>query len=413
MSRPEAAADPRLAMIDGGYAWFRMVVSLLVSSFGSAGMWTIVVVLPAVQDEFGVDRSDASMAYTTTMIGFGIGNMLIGRAVDRFGAVAPLLAGSVALGGGLVLAGLAHDFWTLVALQGALIGFGAAASFAPLIADVSHWFVKRRGIAVAVVATGNYLGGALWPILIGALMEFSGWRLAYLASGAICLAAMVPMALLLSGRPPQSHAVAGRGPTGAAKSIDIPPATLQWLLVIAGVACCVAMSMPQVHIVALCSDLGFGVTAGAEMLALMLFSGAFSRVASGWLADRIGGVQTLLLGSVGQCLALFLYLPFDGLMSLYAVSFIFGLSQGGIVPSYAVIIREYLPSKDAGARIGMVIMATIIGMALGGWLSGWIYDLTGSYEAAFINGIAWNLLNMGIMVLLLWRTDERRRMAAA
>jgi MFS family permease len=172
------------------------------------------------------------------------------------------------------------------------------------------------------------------------------------------------------------------------------------------------MSMPQVHIVAYCADLGYGVAVGAEMLALMLGAGVVSRLASGWLADLIGGVRTLLLGSVLQALALVLYLPFDGLASLYAVSLVFGLAQGGIVPSYAIIVREYLPAREAGARIGFVIMATILGMALGGWMSGWIFDATGSYRLAFLNGIAFNLLNLAIIATVLWRTRGPRPAAA-
>ena len=182
------------------------------------------------------------------------------------------------------------------------------------------------------------------------------------------------------------------------------PPTLQVLLCIAGVACCVAMSMPQVHIVAYCGDLGYGVARGAEMLSLMLGFGIISRVASGFIADRIGGVRTLLLGSVLQGAALFLYLLFDGLMSLYVISALFGLFQGGIVPSYAIIVREYFSPREAGTRVGLVLMATLLGMALGGWLSGAIFDLTGSYRAAFLNGLGWNLVNVSIMTWLLLRS---------
>jgi MFS family permease len=184
----------------------------------------------------------------------------------------------------------------------------------------------------------------------------------------------------------------------------------QGLLFVAGVACCVAMAMPQVHIVAYCSDLGFGAARGAEMLSLMLGAGIVSRLVSGAICDRIGGLRTLLLGSVLQGVALLLFLPFDGLVSLYIIAALFGLFQGGIVPSYAIIIREYFSPKEAGARTGAVIFATLIGMALGGWMSGVIFDMTGSYRAAFLNGIAWNLLNMAIAFSLLWRV---RRMAAA
>jgi MFS family permease len=172
------------------------------------------------------------------------------------------------------------------------------------------------------------------------------------------------------------------------------------------------MSMPQVHIVAYCGDLGYGPARGAEMLSLMLGLGVVSRLISGFVGDKIGGVGTLILGSTLQCLALFFYLPFDGLVSLYVVSALFGLAQGGIVPSYALIVREYYPASEASTRISLVFTATVIGMAIGGWMSGAIYDLTRSYQAAFLNGIAWNLLNMSIAGWLLFnRLHIRARLA--
>jgi len=178
------------------------------------------------------------------------------------------------------------------------------------------------------------------------------------------------------------------------------------------VACCVAMSMPQVHLVSFCVDLGFGPAVGAEMLGLLLVGGVISRLLSGLLTDRLGGVPTLLIGSIGQMIGLILYLPADGLVSLYLVSLIFGLSQGGIVPAYAIIVRETMPPDEAGARVGFVIMATILGMALGGWMSGWIYDVTGSYTMAFVNGIGWNLLNIALIVLIVMRGRAGRNPGA-
>jgi MFS family permease len=213
----------------------------------------------------------------------------------------------------------------------------------------------------------------------------------------------------------QVHHTEAAGHSAARRQAELPfsPATLQVLLCIAGIACCVAMSMPQVHLVAYCGDLGYGAARGAEMLSLMLGFGIVSRIASGFIADRIGGVRTLLLGSVLQGTALFLYLFFDGLTSLYVISALFGLFQGGIVPSYAIIIREYFPPREAGTRIGLVLMATLVGMALGGWMSGAIFDLTGSYQAAFLNGLGWNLLNVSIAAWLLLRSRVRRAPALA
>ena len=389
--------------IDSRYAWMRLVISVLIATIGSVGMWSVVVVLPAVQAEFAVDRSVASLPYTMTMVGFAVGNVWLGRIVDRAGIFLPLAGVAVALLVGYVGAAMAPSIWLFALLQ-AVIGFGASATFGPLIADLSHWFRKRRGVAVAAAASGNYVAGAIWPLAMQLTLADEGWRFTYAAIGIFCIVTMVPLALLLRRRAP-TMIVASDGaqkPAGQ-RSIDLSPRALQWLLAIAGVGCCVAMAMPQVHIVAYCVDLGFGVARGAEMLSLMLVGGIVSRLASGFLADYIGGVKTLLIGTVLQCLALLAYIPFDGLASLYIVSLMFGLSQGGIVPSYAIIVREYLPAHEAGQRVGIVIMATIVGMALGGWLSGWIYDLTGSYAAAFWNGIAWNVLNIAIMLFILMR----------
>jgi MFS family permease len=217
---------------------------------------------------------------------------------------------------------------------------------------------------------------------------------------------MLPLAALLRRPAPLVEFAA----SGAARARTLPQdlglsnGALQTLLVIAGVACCVAMSMPQVHLVAYCADLGYGPARGAEMLSLMLACGIVSRVSFGFISDRIGGLRTLLLGSTLQGIALLLFLPFNGLVSLYVISGLFGLFQGGIVPSYAIIVREYFPPQEAGERVGAVITATLFGMALGGWMSGAIYDLTGSYRAAFMNGIAFNVLNVSIALFLLRRT---------
>jgi MFS family permease len=406
------ASDPYAQ--DGPYAWFRLAISILLSTLGGAGMWAVVIVLPAVQNDFGVDRADASLPYTATMFGFAAGNYLLGRFVDRFGIVLPVIGSALSLSAGFVLAAFAPDVWSFSLAQGVLIGLGTAATFGPLIADISHWFLKRRGFAVACAACGNYLAGVLWPSLIQWSLATTDWRQTYILIGVICLVAMVPLALLLRRPPPDTSLSTGTATARfGQQDTGLPPAVLQALLVVAGLACCVAMSMPQVHIVAYCVDLGYGVAPGADMIALMTGAGVVSRLTSGYIADKIGGVMTLLIGSVLQCAALFLFIPFNGLASLYLVSLIFGLSQGGIVPSYAVIVREYLPAREAGQRVGLVIMSTILGMALGGWLSGWIYDLTGSYQAAFLNGIAWNFLNMAVMIFIFMRGKMRPTGAAA
>ena len=400
------AAMTTASVLDSRYAWFRLCVTMVIAIFANVGIWIYIAIMPAVAAEFGVDRASASAPYAITMIGFALGNFGIGRIVDRFGVTAALTGAACLSAAGYGLASLSGSVLALSLLQ-FFIGFGTGAGFGPLMADISHWFLRRRGMAVAIVASGNYLSGAIWPLAMGGVLASHGWRGVYVVLAVVTVAVMIPLALLLRRSvPAQATAAADDVRQALALSAGVSPRGLQYLLALAGFACCMAMAMPQVHIVALCVDFGFGAGVGAEMLSLMLLGGVVSRLASGAIADRFGGVRTVLLGSVLQCVALFLYLPFDGLVSLYIVSLIFGLSQGGIVPSYAVVVREYLPPKEAGARVGFVIMSTIIGMAVGGWVSGWIFDLTGSYQMAFLNGIAWNFLNIGIMLLLLSRTGR-------
>ena len=397
-------------VLDSGYSWRRLGLSLALSIVGNVGMWAVILVLPSMQAEFGLDRADSTIPYTLTMAGFAIGNGLIGRAVDRFGITRALIGAAILQALGFLLSAMLPGFATVTLLH-VLVGFGAAACFAPLIADVSLWFLNRRGIAVGLIASGNYLSGALWPLLLAGTISDGGWRPAYTILGIAILAVVIPGALFLR-RPLPIEAISqsDRISSARARSSGFSPNTLTLMLGLAGIACCVAMSMPQVHIVAFCVDLGYGPAVGGQMLSLMLLGGVGSRIVSGLLADKIGGVRTLLIGSVLQTLALVAYLPSNGLISLYVVSTIFGLSQGGIVPSYAVIVREYLPARQAGSRVGLVIMTTIIGMALGGWMSGWIYDISGSYFLAFLNGIAWNLLNVGIVLMILLRTGRAARM---
>jgi MFS family permease len=392
--------------VESAYAWLRLWTAVALSTIGGVGMWSVVVALPAIQSDFGVARGDASLPYTLVMIGFGFGGIAMGRMADRFGIAVPLTLGTLALCLGYVLSGLSASLWQ-VALAHALLGIGCSASFGPLMADISHWFSRRRGIAVAIAASGNYLAGTIWPPVVQHFIETSGWRTTLIGIGLFCLATMLPLVLLLRPRIDGAHAAAA-GAAAAARQAGMPvsPLALQVLLCVAGVACCVAMSMPQVHIVAYCGDLGYGVARAPEMLSLMLGFGIVSRIASGFIADRIGGLRTLLLGSVLQGVALVLYVMFDGLISLYVISALFGLFQGGIVPSYAIIVREYFSPKEAGTRLGLVLMMTLFGMALGGWMSGAIFDLTGSYKAAFLNGIAWNLLNVAIALWLMRRSPR-------
>jgi MFS family permease len=398
--------------IDSPYAWFRLAVSVLLSAIGGVGMWSVVVALPAVQADFHAERGAATLPFTLTMIGFGVGGVIMGKLADRRGIILPIMIGAASLGIGFILASLSGGLMSFAAAYLLIGTFGSAATFVPLMADISFWFEKRRGIAVALCACGNYLSGAIWPTLIESVIRTHGWRTAHLVVGITCLLIMPPLAMLLRSRHPPVRAAGAPIPAMSRHRIALPPLALQTLLAVAGLACCVAMSMPQVHIVAYCGDLGYGATRGAQMLSLMLTFGIVSRIGSGFLADRLGGLATLLLGSFAQMFALTLYLMMDGLASLYVISALFGLFQGGLVPSYAIIVRENFPAREAGGRVGLILMMTLLGMALGGWMSGVIFDMTGSYRAAFANGVAWNGLNFLIALFLFYRSTAPRSATA-
>lgn len=396
--------------IDGTAAWMRLGAALLIGTLGGVGMWSVVVVLPAVQAEFGVDRGVASLPYSLTMIGYAVGSVFMGRWTDRVGVFKPVVAGAFALGIGYVAAGFARNLIEFALAQAVLIAaIGSSPLFGPLMADVSWWFRRYRGFALSVCATGNYFAGTIWPPIINFFMQTHGWRATMIGMGIFLMIAMMPLAFLFRRPAPIARADGAAQATPAeerrmARPFGLSPNTAQILIALAGVACCVAMSMPQVHIVAYCSDLGYGVARGAEMLSLMMGFGIVSRLLSGYISDKIGGLKTLLIGSFLQGIALALYVLFNGLNSLYVVSALFGLFQGGIVPSYALIVREYFPAREAGTRVSIALTATMLGMALGGWLTGVIFDWTGSYDIAFLNGLAWNFLNLSIAVFLLLRS---------
>jgi MFS family permease len=405
---------PEIPSIETSYSWIRLAISITLSTLGCVGMWSLVVALPAVQADFNVPRAAATLPYTLTTIGFMIGGIIVGRVADRFGILPPLAGGTVLMSLGYILTAFAPNLSVFATISGATIGLGGAASFAPLVADVSLWFDRHRGLAISLATAGSSLAGVFWPPIVQHSIAAIGWRQTHIGIGIFCLATMLPLSLVLLRRPVfQKVALQAARAGNTIQVIGLEPGVIQGLLALAGMCCCVAMSMPQVHLVAYCGDLGYGPARGAEMLAVMLSFGVASRLIFGWVLNLIGGLPTLLLASSMQAMALALYLPFNGLVSLYVISAVFGLAQGGIVPSYAVIVRELFPAQEASFRISLAISVTLAGMALGGWMAGAIYDLTGSYALALVNGIAWNVMNTAITLWLLHRKRQRAFAACA
>src|SRR4051812_7914696 len=407
---PSAQRDSKLFTPDSRLAWVRLALALAIASIGGVGMWSVVVVMPGVQAEFGASRGAVSLAFTMGMLGFGLGGVGTGKITDRFGIVTAIALSIAVLGSAYVAAGLSSTLWQFIAVY-FLIGLGCSATFGPLMAEASHWFERYRGLAVTIVASGNYIAGTIWPPLVNWSTQNYGWRATHfgiaIACGVLMTILLLVLRQMMGGSAAHDHANA----PPPRIDLNLSTNTLTVILCIASISCCVAMAMPQVHIVSYCGDLGYGAARGAEMLSLMMGFGIVSRIGSGFVADRFGGMVTLMIGSVAQAVALFFYLFFNSLPSLYLISAMFGLFQGGIVPSYAIIVRETMPANEAATRVGIVIFASVFGMSFGGWISGVIFDWTGSYAAAFANGFAWNLINVVIVLMLLMRGRQRLAMA--
>ena len=385
------------------YPLIRLATVLALMTLGCSAMYAGVMVLEPLALELDTGRGNSSLIYGTFMIGFALGGVFMGRLADRMGIMIPALIGSLALPAGFYLAAHASSILEICLAFSLLCGFlGSSFSMAPLIADISHWFSRRRGLAVGIAFSGSYVAGAIWPPILQRMFDAQGWRESFVDLALLTLILMALLSLLLYPRSPINKQL----PTASSANSNltnsaISAGTLQSLIYLAGFGCCVAMAMPQVHIVPYVMDLGHPAIRGAEMLGLMLGFGVISRVGSGWLSDRIGGLATLVLGSALQVAVLIAFLTGNSLVFLYGISIAFGLSQGGIVPSYTIILRAFFPPRQAGWRISTSFLFTVAGMAFGGWIAGLLYDLTGSYTVSFLNAIGFNILNLWVAASLL------------
>ena len=389
--------------LDSKQAWLRLIIIFTMSVIGTAGMWPVVIIMPNIQNEFGLDRAASTYPYVATMFGYGIGNVIIGRMLDKIGIRKPIIFALILLVSSYLFSVLATNVFWLSIIQ-FFLGFSAAAFFGPMMADISKFFYKRKGLAVSLVASGQHLCGAIWPFLIKDFLIDGQWKSAHLFIAVVCSICIPILFFFLGEKKTKSDEKVQNFEknrnVNSTQKLSISNKKIQILLMFAGILCCVAMSVPQVHIVPLCIDYGYGLTVGTEILSFMLFAAVTSRILFGFLSDKIGPIQTLILGSSLQAISLSMFLPFNSQLSLYIVAVFFGLSQGGIVPIYTVIISKFLPTNEVAERVGLLIFATIIGMSLGGWLSGEIFDYTNSYKLAFLNGIFWNIINVSIMVYL-------------
>ena len=390
-----------------------LVASLLFILIGTGSIYFIVVALKEIATEFGWSRVVPSTAYALQYLGAGVGGIFMGWCFDRHGMVIPAFVGGSMIGFGAIFTSLVTSQWELFFIHGAMLGFfGRSALFGPLTANITRWFEHNKSLAVGIVGSGQGLAGILWPTAFHHLIVAVGWRQTALMYGLFTLATMMPLALILRRKPPvleprTSTAQVFVGPPRLHSPLS--PLAIQASLSIASVGCCVAMSVPLAHIVSHVSDLGFDPSRGAEVLSLML---ACSAIASffgvGFLGGRHGGLRALFTFSTGQAILLAALAFVDSLPGVYIAAALFGLGYGGILPCYPLIVRELLPRAEVGRRTGLILLCAGIGMALGSWLGGYIFDLTGSYRLAFLIGVAFNVGNLVIIFSLILRTRGLR-----
>ncbi|MDA0786561.1 MAG: MFS transporter [Proteobacteria bacterium] len=391
-----------------------LVASLLFMLVGTGSIYFIVVALKQISAEFAWPRAVPSIAYALQYGGAGLGGIFMGWLLDRRGMMIPAFIGATMVGLGAILTSFIQTQWELFFIYGVMLGFfGRSSLFAPLTANITRWFEHNKSLAVGIVGSGQGLAGLMWPQVFHYLMAAVGWRQAALLYGLFALATMLPLAMILRKRPPAAKATAprraGRDSDDTSVRPPLPPRTLQLLLSTAAIGCCVAMSLPLAHIVSHVSDLGYDSARGAEVLSLMLGCSALaSFFGVGFLGGRFGGLRAIFLFSATQATLLFVLAFVDNLTTVYLAAALFGLGYGGILPCYPVIVRELLPAAEAGRRTGLVLLCAGGGMALGSWLGGYVFDLTGSYQIAFLIGVGFNLGNLAIITGLILRTRSLR-----
>jgi MFS family permease len=402
---PSASESTPLS-IETGASWVAAGVVLFIFTFSYGAPLLAVVALKPIAADLGSARAVPALANALAWLGSGAGALAFGSIAERIGIRPTVIFGAVMTGAGLALAS-SGGTWELLIGHGLLVGvLGGGATNVPLIVYISRWFDRRRGSAVALVSSGQYIAGALWPPCIAWGIAKFGWRTTMMAFGLATGVAILIAAILFLRPPPEAGmSSAAAEQLGHAPAIATPQRGMFALLCVAGFLCCAPMAMPPGHLVALCSDLGIAPARGALMLSVLLGSALLSRQLWGWLTDRFGGLYTILAASTCQAAALLAFVFTQDEAGLFVVSAAFGLGFSGIIPAYVVVIRQFFPAEEAGWRVPVWFFSNICGMALGGWLAGYLYDLLGSYGAAFAVGVA---LNIGNVTVVGWLAARRK-----
>jgi MFS family permease len=395
------APIPTVASVETRQSWVVAFVALCVMMLVFGAGWITSVALTDIAAEAGGARSIPALALSLTWLGAGIGGVLMGRVANRFGTRSTVVFGAFMVGIGLAIStfGPPEPLWIGHAIFMGLLGIGAIN--APMYVYISHWFDKRRGSALALISSGSYLAGALWPPVFERSISAFGWRTTMLMYAAFVIALVVPLALVFLKPPPNPSGAQASGSPNAAASTSFRialPANLAFVLMcLGGILCCVPMAMPQQHMVAFCGDLGISRATGALVLSVLLGTAFASRQVWGVVSDRLGGLKTIFISSGAQAVALAAFLFTQSETGLFFVAGAFGLGFSALIPAYALAVRDIFPAGEAYWRVPTVLLCTAFGMALGGWMAGYLYDVYGSYAPAFATGVVVNVIHFALI----------------
>jgi MFS family permease len=413
---PDTGTLPRrAASIESRASWVAAFLTLGILSISYGAPLLVVVGLKPIQDSLATDRSVVALAGAMVWLGTGLGGIMMGWLADRIGIRLTVMIGATMMAGGLALSATG-SVAALYVGHGLLIGLiGNGAIFAPLVVYITRWFDRRRGSALALISSGQYIAGIVWPSVFERGIAYYGWQLTMLAYSAVVLAVILPLTLLCLRPSPETHAahaLTGE-PHKGAPVLGMSPNLVLALICIASFFCCIPMAVPNGHLVAFCTDLGIAPAHGAAMLSVLLACAFLSRQFWGMLADRVGGLRAVMAGSACQAVAIGAFLLTQNEIGLFAVSAAFGLGFSGIVPSYVVAIRELFPSSEASWRVPTFFFIAMSGMAFGSWLAGALYDQFGFYAPAFAVGVVFNIANLVVVGFLVARQGRNERLAFA
>ena len=403
----------KLQSVETKASWVIATVVLVILALSFGAPWITIVALKLIAADLGGLRSVPAAASSLAWIGFGAGGIVMGYIAERLGVRWTVMFGAVMIAVGLALS-TAGGTWQLYVGQGVFMGFlGIGGMNAPFYVYISRWFDRRRGSALALISSGSYVAGAIWPPIFDRAIAYAGWRQTMLYYGLLELVVVLPLAAVFLRAPPEGLTASGTlGTASAPGTVMGWPPNLVFVLVAAAVIfCCIPMAMPQAHLPALCSDLGILASHGAAMLSVLLGTAFISRQFWGWVSDRIGGLNTVLTGSLFQILAMTAFMLTQDEVGLFTVAALFGLGFAGIIPAYILAIRELFPASEAYWRIPTFLLCSGTGMALGGSLAGVLYDHFGTYVPAFAAGVAANAVNLAIVGALVFRQRYSRARA--